>query len=56
MVKDLRYVQIVNCLNTSVMMIAVSLTLTNAETCYDKVFKGANSNMNHGFNSYHNAE
>ena len=33
-----------------------TLTLTNVETCYDKVFKGANSNMNHGFNNNHNAE
>jgi hypothetical protein len=33
-----------------------TLTLTNVETCYDKVFKGANSNMNHGFNNYRNAE
>ena len=32
-----------------------TLTLTNVETCYDKVFKGANSNMN-GSNSNHNAE
>jgi hypothetical protein len=28
-----------------------TLTLTNVETCYDKVFKGANSNMNHHFSS-----
>jgi hypothetical protein len=33
-----------------------ALTLTNVETCYDKVFKGANSNMNHRFNNNHNAE
>ena len=33
-----------------------TLTLTNVETCYDKVFKGANSNMNHGFNNNHNTE
>ena len=33
-----------------------ALTLTNVETCYDKVFKGANSNMNHSFNNNHNAE
>jgi hypothetical protein len=24
--------------------------------CYDKVFNGANSNMNHGFNNNHNPE
>ena len=33
-----------------------ALTLTNVETCYDNVFKGANSNMNHDFNNNHNAE
>src|SRR5919199_1665857 len=33
-----------------------ALTLTNVKTCYDNVFKGANSNMNHGFNNNHNAE
>ena len=33
-----------------------ALTLTDVETCYDKVFKGANSNMNHDFNNNHNAE
>jgi hypothetical protein len=33
-----------------------ALTLTNVETCYDKVFNGANSNMNHGFNNNHNPE
>jgi hypothetical protein len=33
-----------------------ALTLTNVEACYDKVFKGANSNMNHGFNNNHNTE
>ena len=33
-----------------------ALTLTNVETCYDKIFKGANSNMNHDFNNNHNAE
>src|SRR5919202_3938633 len=32
-----------------------ALTLTNVETCYDNVFKGANSNMKHGFNNNHNA-
>jgi len=34
----------------------IEYTLTNVETCYDKVFNGANSNMNHGFNNNHNAE
>ena len=33
-----------------------TLTVTNVETCYDKVFKGADSNMNHGFNNNHNTE
>jgi hypothetical protein len=33
-----------------------TLTLTNVATCYDKVFKGANPNMNHSFNNNHNSE
>ena len=33
-----------------------TLTLTNVEICYDNVFKGANSNMNHDFNNNHNTE